>query len=223
MLESGNKTELLIERNVHQKACFLYADNDLAFLHTKLFSSIITNPHLKEFSRGWSGKEYTCQFRGQNRWGLNLWVRKVPWRRKWQPAPVFLLGKSQGRGAWWAIVHRMAKSKTWLNDWTLENSQWVSEVGGRWAPGLDSWYLSSRVKFKLCFPYTLQILREELILPCWNCSFNLLFTAFVIIIIHASENQPLGLTAKRLLFMTCPPVDGRKKEINTSPAWGLTF
>ena len=42
MLESGNKTELLIERNVHQKACFLYADNDLAFLHTKLFSSIIT-------------------------------------------------------------------------------------------------------------------------------------------------------------------------------------
>ena len=25
------------------------------------------------------------------------WVGKVPWRRRWQPAPVFLLGKSYGQ------------------------------------------------------------------------------------------------------------------------------
>ena len=25
------------------------------------------------------------------------WVRKIPWGRKWQPAPVFLLGKSHGQ------------------------------------------------------------------------------------------------------------------------------
>ena len=25
------------------------------------------------------------------------WVRKVPWRRAWQPTPVFLLGESQGQ------------------------------------------------------------------------------------------------------------------------------
>jgi len=25
------------------------------------------------------------------------WVRKIPWRRKWQPAPVFLSGKSHGQ------------------------------------------------------------------------------------------------------------------------------
>ena len=25
------------------------------------------------------------------------WVGKIPWRRKWQPIPVFLLGKSHGR------------------------------------------------------------------------------------------------------------------------------
>ena len=24
-----------------------------------------------------------------------LWVEKIPWRRKWQPTPVFLPGKSQ--------------------------------------------------------------------------------------------------------------------------------
>ena len=25
---------------------------------------------------------------------FNPWIRKIPWRRKWQPTPVFLLGKS---------------------------------------------------------------------------------------------------------------------------------
>ena len=25
------------------------------------------------------------------------WVRKMPWRRKWQPTPVFLPGKSYGQ------------------------------------------------------------------------------------------------------------------------------
>ena len=26
------------------------------------------------------------------------WVRKIPWRRKWQPTPVFLPGESCGQG-----------------------------------------------------------------------------------------------------------------------------
>ena len=30
------------------------------------------------------------------RHGFNHWVRKVSWRRKWQPTPVFLPGKSHG-------------------------------------------------------------------------------------------------------------------------------
>ena len=29
--------------------------------------------------------------------GLNPWAGKTPWRRKWQPTPVFLPGKSHGR------------------------------------------------------------------------------------------------------------------------------
>ena len=38
-----------------------------------------------------SGKESSCQRR---RHRFNLWVRKIPWRRKWQTTPVFLHGKS---------------------------------------------------------------------------------------------------------------------------------
>ena len=29
--------------------------------------------------------------------GLIPWVRKIPWRRKWQPTPVFLPEKSSGQ------------------------------------------------------------------------------------------------------------------------------
>ena len=28
---------------------------------------------------------------------LDPWVRKIPWRRKWQPTPVFLPGESHGQ------------------------------------------------------------------------------------------------------------------------------
>ena len=48
---------------------------------------------LKWLSRWLSGKEPICQCR---RCGFDPWVRKIPWRRKWQPTPVFLPGKSHG-------------------------------------------------------------------------------------------------------------------------------
>ena len=41
-----------------------------------------------------SGKELVCQHR---RGRFDPWVGKIPWRRKWQPIPVFLPGKSQGQ------------------------------------------------------------------------------------------------------------------------------
>jgi len=28
---------------------------------------------------------------------FELWVGKIPWRRKWQPTPVFLPGESRGQ------------------------------------------------------------------------------------------------------------------------------
>ena len=41
-----------------------------------------------------SGKESTCQCGG---WGFDPWVGKILWRRKWQPTPVFLPGRSYGQ------------------------------------------------------------------------------------------------------------------------------
>ncbi|CAI9169407.1 unnamed protein product [Rangifer tarandus platyrhynchus] len=39
--------------------------------------------------------ELSSNFR--RRPGFDPWVGKFPWRRKWQPAPVFLPGKSHGQ------------------------------------------------------------------------------------------------------------------------------
>ena len=47
--------------------------------------------------RWYSGKESACQCRRHRRHGFKPWVGKVPWRRKWQPTPVFLPGKFQGQ------------------------------------------------------------------------------------------------------------------------------
>ena len=46
------------------------------------------------FPRWLRGKEPVSQCR---RCGFDPWVGKIPWRRKWQPTPVFCLGKSHGQ------------------------------------------------------------------------------------------------------------------------------
>ena len=54
----------------------------------------------KGFSPTSVGKESSCNagIRLQcRRPGFNSWVQKIPWRRKWQPTPVFLPGKSHGQ------------------------------------------------------------------------------------------------------------------------------
>ena len=43
---------------------------------------------------GTRGEESACQRRKLKRCGFNPWVRKIPWRRAWQPTPVFLPGES---------------------------------------------------------------------------------------------------------------------------------
>ena len=37
------------------------------------------------------------QCRRRKRHGFDSWVRKIPWRRKWTPTPIFLPGESHGQ------------------------------------------------------------------------------------------------------------------------------
>ena len=63
-----------------------------------------------------SGKESACQCRRCKRRRLDPWVRKIPWRRKWQPAPVYLAWKIL-----WTEEHGELQSMG-LQSWT-----WLSE------------------------------------------------------------------------------------------------
>ena len=52
--------------------------------------------------------------RSCRRYRFDCWAGKIPWRRAWQPTPVFLLENPMDRGAWWATVRKVTKGQTWL-------------------------------------------------------------------------------------------------------------
>ena len=58
----------------------------------------------------------------QDTW-FNPWVRKIPWRRKWQPTPVFLPGEFHGRGTWRATVHGLGAKRLGHNLATKQQQQ----------------------------------------------------------------------------------------------------
>ena len=61
---------------------------------------------------GASGKETACQCRRCKQQGFDPWVRKIPWRGgNGNPFQYTCLQNSMDRGAWQAIVHRVAKSQ----------------------------------------------------------------------------------------------------------------
>ena len=67
------------------------------------------------FPGGAGGRESAYQCRRHKRCRLHPWVGKKPWRRKWQPTPVFLPGESYGQRNLVATVPGIAKNWTWLS------------------------------------------------------------------------------------------------------------
>ena len=72
-----------------QLLCKLQVYNELS---DSQFLKIIL--HLWGFLEGFSGKESVSHCRICV---LDPWVGKIPWKKKWQPTPVFLPGKSLGQ------------------------------------------------------------------------------------------------------------------------------
>ena len=77
----------------------------------------ILNAHYKvkeELPGGLSGKEST---RRCWRYRFNPWIEKIPWRKKWQPTPVFLPGKTYRQRSLVGYNPWGTKSWTWLTNW----------------------------------------------------------------------------------------------------------
>ena len=71
-----------------------------------------------------SSKESACQCRRQSRCGFNPWVRKIHWKKKWQPISVFFSGKFHGQRS--LVGYCLGGHKeTWLSDWgcNIQNTE----------------------------------------------------------------------------------------------------
>ena len=82
---------------------------------------------------GFPDRELPCQCRRCRRCGFNPWIGKIPWRRHGNPLQYSYLGNPMDKGAWWATVHRVAKSRTrlkWLSVHTTQN--WFALSGLDW-------------------------------------------------------------------------------------------
>ena len=76
---------------------------------------IATHRHSLRLPSGSSGEEPAHQSGRRGRCRLDPWVRKMPWRRAWQPTPAPCLGSPVDRGAWRpAAAPRVAESGTQL-------------------------------------------------------------------------------------------------------------
>ena len=63
-------------------------------------------------------KEPTCQCRRRKRHGFDPWVGKIPWRRAWQPTPVFLPGESHGQ-------RNLVNYSPWVHEELETTDVWV--------------------------------------------------------------------------------------------------
>ena len=59
--------------------------------------SIFTSKFVAVFPGGACGKDPAWKYRRHKICEFNPWVGKIPWRREWQPTPVFLPGKFHGQ------------------------------------------------------------------------------------------------------------------------------
>ena len=86
------------------------------------------------------GKEPASQCRSRKRRKFNPWVRKIPWRRAWQPTSVLLPGESHGQRSLAGYSPQSHKMRhDWSNlactDWSLFNLiQYPVYRWGKWGP-----------------------------------------------------------------------------------------
>ena len=76
---------------------------------------------------GASGKEPTGQYRRRKSYRFNPWIRKIPWRRAWQPIPIFLPGESHGQRSLLGYTdHSIAESyMTEVNSHACKENGWL--------------------------------------------------------------------------------------------------
>ena len=80
---------------------FIYSsvDGHLGCFHVLAIvnGAAVNNGIHVSFSTLVNGSDGKASAHNEGRLGFDPWVGKIPWRRKWQPTPVFFPGESQGQ------------------------------------------------------------------------------------------------------------------------------
>ena len=96
------------------------------------------------FPEGSAVKNLLCST--LRRYGFNPWVRKMPWRRAWQPTPVFWPGEFYGLYSPWGVkqsdrTERLSLSESADGDCSHESKRRLL-LGRKVMPNLDSIFKS---------------------------------------------------------------------------------
>ena len=75
---------------IWEAACRMFISSDTHTMPRHISHEIYHVLWADKLPRWLSGKESTCQCRSYRTHGFDPWVGKIPWRKKWQPTPVFL-------------------------------------------------------------------------------------------------------------------------------------
>ena len=95
----------ILDITLRESSELLYFTSQFLYLH--FFFFFFTALH--STYRGFPGGSVVKNLPARRRCGFDPWVRKIPWRRQWQPTPVFLPGKPPHRGAWQVTVCGVTK------------------------------------------------------------------------------------------------------------------
>ena len=78
------------------------------------------------------GKEPACQCRRHKRHGFTPWVGKIPWRRDWQPTPVFLPVRGIHGQRSLAGYSPRGRKESGMTLWLNTNKKRCCKLLGRW-------------------------------------------------------------------------------------------
>ena len=112
---------------------------------SKVVAFLLLGRRARELPRWLGGKDSACQCRRCQRCGFHPWVGKIPWKRKWQSAPVFWPGKSCGQRSLEGYSPQGRRVR-----WGWETELLAGEVGPRKGQQLASkgqaWFLVVRLE-----------------------------------------------------------------------------
>ena len=99
-------------------------------------------------SKWFCGKESTCQCRRRKRLKFDPWLGKIPWRKAWQPIPVFLPGESHGQRSLVGYSPQGHKESDTTTE-TMHTHIWIgcslrSSCVFVYLPFTSTWYLKTK-------------------------------------------------------------------------------